>query len=126
MVACSQSSTPFAIAARRGVWVEIVTLLVPGFNDSEEEVTQLTEIRRIGLARHSLARDGVSSGLPDAGPDGDDGGPVAGGGHGTRAGLRYVYAGNLPGQVGDLEDTRCASCRKCFVERYGYHIRDIT
>ena len=30
---------------------------------------------------------------------------------GKRAGLRYVYAGNLPGLVGDLEDTRCVSCR---------------
>ena len=29
---------------------------------------------------------------------------------GTRAGLRHVYAGNLPGRVGDLEDTRCAAC----------------
>ena len=26
---------------------------------------------------------------------------------GRRAGLRYVYAGNLPGQVGALEHTRC-------------------
>ena len=25
---------------------------------------------------------------------------------GRRAGLRYVYAGNLPGKVGDLENTR--------------------
>ena len=29
-----------------------------------------------------------------------------------RAGLRYVYAGNLPGGVGDLEDTRCPRCRR--------------
>ena len=29
---------------------------------------------------------------------------------GRANGLRYVYAGNLPGQVGDLEDTRCAAC----------------
>jgi pyruvate formate lyase activating enzyme len=42
---------------------------------------------------------------------------------GKRAGLRYVYAGNLPGQVGTLEDTRCASCDALLVERYGYHIR---
>ena len=42
---------------------------------------------------------------------------------GRRAGLRYVYAGNLPGQVGDLEDTRCASCGELLVERFGYSIR---
>ena len=43
---------------------------------------------------------------------------------GRTPGLRYVYAGNLPGAVGDLEDTRCASCGETLVARYGYHIRD--
>jgi pyruvate formate lyase activating enzyme len=43
---------------------------------------------------------------------------------GRANGLRYVYAGNLPGSVGDLEDTRCASCQALLVSRYGYHIRD--
>ena len=42
---------------------------------------------------------------------------------GAAAGLRYVYAGNLPGKVGDLEDTRCPQCREVLVERYGYLIR---
>jgi pyruvate formate lyase activating enzyme len=42
---------------------------------------------------------------------------------GRRNGLRYVYAGNLPGQVGDLEDTRCVACGEPLVERYGYLIR---
>ena len=43
---------------------------------------------------------------------------------GRASGLRYVYAGNLPGQVGDLEDTHCAACREPLVRRYGYYIRD--
>src|SRR5262245_60404890 len=42
---------------------------------------------------------------------------------GARAGLRNVYAGNLPGRVGDLEHTRCASCGHVLIERYGYAIR---
>ena len=42
---------------------------------------------------------------------------------GRAAGLRYVYAGNLPGQVGDLEDTRCPSCGTMLVERSGYFVR---
>jgi pyruvate formate lyase activating enzyme len=33
-----------------------------------------------------------------------------------------VYAGNLPGQVGDLENTRCPQCLRLLVERRGYHI----
>jgi len=43
---------------------------------------------------------------------------------GLANGLRYVYAGNLPGCVGDLEHTRCAACGDVVVARYGYHIRD--
>jgi pyruvate formate lyase activating enzyme len=43
---------------------------------------------------------------------------------GRNAGLRYIYAGNLPGYVGDLEDTRCHSCGKVLIKRYGYLIRD--
>jgi pyruvate formate lyase activating enzyme len=39
-------------------------------------------------------------------------------------GLRYIYAGNLPGQVGDLEHTVCASCGERLITRFGYHIRD--
>ena len=42
---------------------------------------------------------------------------------GRRNGLRYVYAGNLPGRVGDLENTRCHNCRAMLVERYGYFIQ---
>ena len=37
-------------------------------------------------------------------------------------GLRYVYAGNLPGQVGDLEDTRCPSCGATVIGRRGYRV----
>jgi len=35
-----------------------------------------------------------------------------------------VYAGNLPCRVGDLEDTRCASCGDTLVARSGYYVRD--
>jgi pyruvate formate lyase activating enzyme len=42
---------------------------------------------------------------------------------GRANGLRYVYAGNLPGAVGDLENTRCAACGEMVIERSGYRIR---
>ena len=42
---------------------------------------------------------------------------------GKRNGLRYVYAGNLPGRVGDLEHTHCHHCRARVIERYGYFIQ---
>ena len=42
---------------------------------------------------------------------------------GRKAGLRFVYAGNLPGRVGDLENTRCPKCSELLIERYGYLVR---
>jgi pyruvate formate lyase activating enzyme len=42
---------------------------------------------------------------------------------GAEAGLRYVYAGNIPGRVGDLENTYCPQCRELLIERSGYLIR---
>lgn len=110
---------------RRGVWVEIVTLLVPGFNDSDAEIRKMTRF---------LA--GVSVDLPwhvtafhqdyrmTAPADTTAGQLVRAAQIGRDAGLRHVYAGNLPGRVGDLEDTRCAGCDAVLIERVGYHIRD--
>jgi pyruvate formate lyase activating enzyme len=43
---------------------------------------------------------------------------------GRASGLRYVYPGNLPGQVGEQENTRCASCGETLISRFGYYIRD--
>ena len=41
---------------------------------------------------------------------------------GREAGLRYIYAGNLPGMVGEWEDTRCPKCNETLISRYGYRI----
>src|SRR5258708_6841475 len=41
---------------------------------------------------------------------------------GFEEGLRYVYCGNRPGMVGNLEDTRCHGCAATLVRRYGYRI----
>ena len=43
---------------------------------------------------------------------------------GHEAGLHFVYAGNLPGRVGDLEHTHCPECRTRLITRYGYLIQD--
>jgi pyruvate formate lyase activating enzyme len=42
---------------------------------------------------------------------------------GADAGLRFVYAGNRPGQVGAWENTRCPSCHETLIERYGFLVR---
>jgi pyruvate formate lyase activating enzyme len=107
-----------------GIWIEIVTLLIPGFNDSDEELERLVafvagvspDIPWHVTAFHKdyKMRDPANT-TPEM--------LMRAAEIGRRAGLRYVYAGNLPGQVGDLEDTRCASCGERLVERFGYSIR---
>jgi pyruvate formate lyase activating enzyme len=42
---------------------------------------------------------------------------------GKEAGVRYVYAGNLPGMVRSLENTYCHNCNELLVERVGFHVR---
>jgi pyruvate formate lyase activating enzyme len=39
---------------------------------------------------------------------------------GMRAGLRYVYVGNVPGEQG--ENTYCYKCGELLIERYGFKI----
>jgi pyruvate formate lyase activating enzyme len=109
-----------------GVWLEVVTLLVPGFNDDPGEIAALTtflagvspDIPWHVTAFHSdykmADRDGTTARqLVDAADVG------------RAHGLRYVYAGNRPGQVGELEDTRCATCNRTLVARQGYLIKAI-
>ena len=57
----------------RGIWLEVLTLVIPGFNDSEEELTSAARLRRLGVEGHPLARDGVSPGLQDDGSGRDAG-----------------------------------------------------
>lgn len=102
-------------------WIEIVTLLVPGFNDSEDELKRLAEFLSSvspDIPWHVTAfhkdykmRDPENTSAKQL---------LCAAEIGKKAGLRYVYAGNLPGQVGDLEATHCPNCRKVLIERYGY------
>jgi pyruvate formate lyase activating enzyme len=108
-----------------GFWVEIVTLLIPGFNDSPDEVTRLTEFVAsvsADIPWHVTAFHGDYK-MTDPGNTTADM-LLAAAAIGRASGLRHVYAGNLPGQVGDLEDTRCGSCGEPLVSRHGYAIRD--
>src|SRR4051794_11704143 len=94
---------------RAGLWVEIVTLLVPGFNDSDAELTGLTEfIASVScdIPWHVTAfhQDYRMSDPANTTPQMLERAAQ----FGQRAGLRYVYAGNLPGRVGSLEQTQCA------------------
>ena len=109
-------------ARAMGFWVEIVTLLIPGFNDDPSELRDLARF----LA--SLSPDlpwHVTAFHSDYKMNGRETTPddlVRAASIGHEEGLRYVYAGNLPGRVGELEDTRCPSCGGTVVERVGYRI----
>lgn len=107
-----------------GVWVEITTLIIPTYNDSEEflrwtaefiksvdpampwHVTQfyptykLTDQPRTPVNILRKARE-----------------------IGLEVGLKYVYEGNVPGEGG--ENTYCPSCGELLIERYGFSIVDV-
>jgi pyruvate formate lyase activating enzyme len=106
-----------------GFWVEIVTLLIPGFNDSEDELKRLTEFLvsvSADIPWHVTAfhKDYKMTDPENTRPEN----LIRAAEIGKRAGIRYVYAGNLPGEVEDLENTYCAHCHALLIERYGYLI----
>jgi pyruvate formate lyase activating enzyme len=106
-----------------GMWVEVVTLLVPGFNDSNAELWELT----------SFLRE-VSPDIPwhitafhkDYHMQEADNTPATSllraAEIGCEAGLNYVYAGNLPGRVEEYETTFCQQCRTALIKRRGFHV----
>ncbi len=110
---------------KMGFWVEIVTLVVPGFNDSSEELTQIAEF---------IAS--VSSDIPwhvtAFHPDYKMGDPPATTVEqlirayeiGKGAGLRFVYPGNAPGAFGDRENTYCPDCGELLIRRTGFVVAE--
>ncbi len=107
-----------------GLWVEVVTLIIPGFNDSPEElwdaarflVSVSADIPWHVTAYHPDYNHDAPATTPDLLQRAAD--------VGQEAGLRYVYAGNLPGRVGSLEDTHCPHCSMVLVKRRGYTIHE--
>ncbi len=106
-----------------GLWVEVVTLVVPGFNDSTDE---LWEAARFLVSVSPDIPWHVTGFHPDYKmtdrPATEAEGLQRAAEIGQEAGLRYVYAGNLPGRVGSLENTYCPSCQALLVRRRGYII----
>ncbi len=107
----------------KGFWVEIVTLVVPGFNDSDGELKDIAnfiasvspEIPWHVTAFHQdykmIERSSTTVRvLQNAAAIGRE------------AGLEFVYAGNLPGLVENLENTYCPNCRALLVERDGFRV----
>ncbi len=110
---------------RMGFWLEIVTLLIPGFNDSADELRRMADFLAAispDIPWHVTAFHGDYK--MDEPRDTTPADLARAAAIGREAGLRYVYAGNLPGDVGSLEDTRCPSCGTALIRRSGFRIRD--
>jgi len=110
-----------------GFWLEVVTLIVPGFNDTDAE---LRDIARFLVSVSPDIPWHVTAFHPDYKMTDRDGTTaqtlLRAAELGVGEGLRYVYAGNLPGRVGPFENTYCPSCRVLLIERVGYTIlRDL-
>jgi len=107
-----------------GFWLEIVTLVIPGFNDSNEE---LWDAARFLVSLSPDIPWHVTAFHQDykmTDPDNTDAKTLLRAAEiGQEAGLRYVYAGNLPGMTGKYENTYCFKCGELLVDRWGYHIR---
>jgi pyruvate formate lyase activating enzyme len=107
----------------KGFWVEVVTLVVPGMNDSDEE---LRDIARFLVSVSPDIPWHVTAFHPDYKMD--DRPPTSvqsllrAAETGAAEGLHFVYAGNLPGAVRSWENTYCPGCRAPLVERLGYRI----
>jgi pyruvate formate lyase activating enzyme len=108
-----------------GLWLEIVTLLIPGFNDSADELRRLTEFLSgisLDIPWHVTAFHGDYKMTDPRDTSPED--LLRAAEIGRQSGLRYIYAGNLPGRVGPWEDTRCPQCTETLIKRYGYLIKD--
>ncbi|HEX8723658.1 MAG TPA: AmmeMemoRadiSam system radical SAM enzyme [Pyrinomonadaceae bacterium] len=107
----------------RGFWEEVVTLVVPGFNDSEGELRSAADfIASVSpdIPWHVTAFHQDYRMTENANTTAEQ--LVRACEIGRAAGLRFVYAGNMPGRVGRWENTYCPACDELLVERRGYHI----
>jgi pyruvate formate lyase activating enzyme len=107
-----------------GFWIEIVTLIIPGFNDSSEE------LRDIARFLSKISPDipwHVTAFHQDYRMTDPENTPVStlvrAAEIGRAEGLNFVYAGNLPGSVGELENTYCPGCNELLIERRGFRVR---
>lgn len=108
-----------------GIWLEIVTLLIPGFNDSDDELRRLTEFVAsvsADIPWHVTAFHQDYKMVSPEDTTAEDLLRAAAIGRG--AGLRYIYCGNLPGQVGEFEDTHCHHCGETLIRRSGYFVEE--
>jgi len=124
---CSARLSPVLDSIRllknAGVWIEITTLVIPGENDTRDELSGIAEF---------IA--GVNKKIPwhisrfhaqykfDRYPDTPESTLKMAYGLGKSAGLDHVYAGNVYGWG---QDTLCPACKKALIKREGFKITEL-
>ncbi len=103
-----------------GIWIEITTLVIPGLNDSDQELRNIAAfIKSVGadIPWH-VSRFHPTYKLIDQPRT-----PIETLSRarqiGMAEGLRYVYEGNVPGEG---EDTFCWNCKETLIERIGFSV----
>jgi len=107
----------------RHFWVEVVTLVVPQFNDSDDELRDMANFlvsvspdipwHVTGFHKDYRMTDPEDTPIETL---------LRAAEIGSSAGLRYVYTGNRPGQTGRHENTYCPTCHELLIERRGFHV----
>ncbi len=106
----------------RGIWIEVTTLLIPGYNDTDDEIRSIARfIAETGdeIPWHISAFHPTYK-MTDV----DHTSPTSI--HrtieiGRQEGLKYIYSGNVPGD--QYESTICYNCGNLLIGRTGYFIR---
>lgn len=109
----------------RNFWVEIVTLVVPGFSDDPDDLKRMAEFL---ASVDPMMPWHVTAFHPDYKMNegyrrttAEDLLKIVDYAH--NAGMRYLYLGNLPGQVGGWENTRCHNCNATLVRRQSFLVQ---
>lgn len=108
---------------RAGIWVEVTTLLIPGLNDDEGEITSLAEFIADALGPETpwhISRFHPAYRLLDASLTPLDS-LIKAFQIGKKAGLKYIYIGNVATKTGS--NTACSNCGTKVIERNGYTVR---
>jgi len=110
------------VLKEEGIWLEIVTLVIPTKNDSEKMIKEMSTWIKNNLGENvplSFSRFYPMHRLKNLPPTPiktlERARSIA-----IKSGLKYVYIGNVPGHSG--EDTYCPKCGKKLIDRYGYKI----
>lgn len=107
-----------------GMHVEVVTNIVPGYNDSEEELRELATWIMVEVGENTpwhvtqfVPYHYLSQVPPTPVKTLEKARQI-----GFEQGLKFVYLGNIPGHPG--ENTYCPDCHKLLIERYGFGVVD--